>query len=87
MKREDVYKLIDGEREYQLQRHEIKMAEFPHRDQDHHVADWVLYIEYCVEEAKNRLYEFDNVNALNNVRKIAALAVACMEYHDTEPRK
>ena len=86
MKREDVYKLIDGERAYQLLRHENKNAEFPHRDEDHSVADWIVYMEYHLENAKKWVYHLDMEGALCEIRKATALGVACMEYNETEPR-
>lgn len=86
MKREEVYKLIDGEREYQLQRHEIVSAKFPHRDEDHHVADWIIYMEAQLQEAKVGVYAFAMTKALSHIRKATALGVACMEYNDTPPR-
>lgn len=87
MKRAEVYKLIDGEREYQLQRHEIVNAKFPHRDEDHHVADWIIYIEAQLADAKCCVYDFNINMALSHIRKATALGVACMEYNETPPRK
>jgi len=86
MLRADVYLLIDGERKYQLQRHEIVTAKFPHRDEDHHVADWIIYIEKQLAEAKDGVYAFDMNKALGHIRKATALGVACMEYNETPPR-
>ena len=86
MERTEVYKLIDEEREYQLQRHEFVNAEFPHRDKDHHVADWIIYMETQLEEAKKEVYSLDTNKALSHIRKVAALGVACMEYNETPSR-
>ena len=86
MKREDVYKLIDGEREYQLNRSEIMNAEKPNRDEDHHVADWIIYMEAHLEDAKKALYSFNTALALSHIRKATALGVACMENNETEER-
>ena len=87
MERKDVYKLIDGEREYQLKLHEIVNAKFPHRDKDHHVADWIIYMEWQLEDAKKGVYNFDIEKALVHIRKTTALGIACMEYNKTPPRK
>jgi len=86
MNRTDVYSLIDGEREYQLQRHEIVNAKPPHRDEDHHVADWIVYIESQLNDAKKAVYNLDNETALTHIRKATALGIACMEYNETKPR-
>ena len=84
MHRKDVYKLIDGERAYQLERHRNHPK--PHMDEDHSVADWIVYMEYQIQEAKLQIYDLDIDRALESVRKITALGVACMEYNETPPR-
>ena len=84
MKREDVYKLIDGERAYQIERH--KNHKVPHRDEDHSVADWITYIEYNVTKVKFWIYHLETEHALREIRKVTALGVACMEYNETPPR-
>ena len=84
MTRFEVYKIIDGERAYQLERH--RNHNKPHRDEGHSVADWIIYMEYQIQEAKLQIYDLDIDRALENVRKITALGVACMEYNETPPR-
>jgi len=84
MTRFEVYKLIDGERAYQLERH--RNHNRPHRDEDHSVADWIIYIECHIERAKLMIYHLETEAALEHVRKITALGVACMEYNETPPR-
>lgn len=78
MERAEVYKLIDDEREYQDKKwgHEFD-------DRAWSVGDWLIFIERYVKEGKDNL---GYVNANNAIRKIAALAVACMEHKETEPR-
>jgi hypothetical protein len=82
MDRKQVYELIDGEREYQNRKAERDIES----DKDHSVADWVIYIEWQLLQAKEALYFLDKTGALNYVRKIAGLAVACMEVNDTPAR-
>ena len=84
MKREDVYKLIDGEREYQKKRHEKHIV--PHRDEDHSIADWVIYMEEHIARAKLEIYNLTFERAMAEVRKVTALGVACMEHNETKPR-
>ena len=86
MERKDVYLLIDGERQYQQNRHEQKNATHPHRDEDHSVADWIVYIRSHVQNAEMWIYDLEKDLALGEIRKIAALCVACMEFNDTLPR-
>ena len=87
MKRSDVYKLIDCERQYQISRHEVLYAEKPHRDEDHSVADWLIYIMKQVGYAKAEIYKLNTDAALEHIRKITALGVACMEHNETKGRK
>ena len=82
MKRKDVYKLIDGERDYQ----DAKPPR-PEGDAVTPVANWILYIQQHLGRASNQIYWLDEAAALEDIRKIAALAIACMEYNDTEARK
>ena len=84
MKREDVYKLIDGERDYQ----DLRWVDGCHiSDAETPVANWVLYIREHLGRASDQIYWLDESAALEDIRKIAALAVACMEYNDTKARK
>lgn len=82
MKREQVYGLIDGERTYQ--------NGLPHHSHDQDVntsvAAWLIYIETHLAKAKDAIYFLDQPKALTEVRKLAALAVACMEHNETKPR-
>jgi len=84
MDRIEVYTLIDGERAYQERRSRIR--EFPYRDKDHSVADWLIYMEWHLEQAKSAIYGLNFPRALSEIRKITALGVACMEHNETPPR-
>ena len=86
MERIEVYKLIDGEREFQQVRHEQTLAKFPHRDEDHSIADWVIYMEDLLSVARNHIYNLRLEDAKETIRKVTALGVACMEYNETKPR-
>jgi hypothetical protein len=87
MKRSDVYKLIDVEREYQ----DAKWTpETTTSDGVHSVEEWLVYIEDYVNEAKHILSRNPKQDAdkksMENMRKIAAMAVCAMEQHETPPR-
>ena len=84
MKREDVYKLIDGEREYQDAHHQLILEQC--RDGEHSIADWTIYVEVHLMKAKYYIYDFKYGAALEEIRKIAALCVACMEHNETKSR-
>lgn len=82
MKREDVYKLIDGEREYQNSK-----PPRPKYDEDTSVGEWLIYIRHHLSKATESVYKLNERSALECVRKIAALAVACMENNETPYRQ
>lgn len=82
MNRKDVYKLIDGERDYQ----DLDVHQVGHDDSKCSVADWLIFIEKQIEEAKVAVYNLRGDIALEHIRKITALGIACMEYNDTKPR-
>lgn len=83
MTREDVYRLIDGERTYQegMPQHQDKMqqANTP-------VAAWIIYMKKQLAEAEDRIYDLDERGALAPIRKCTAVGVACMEHNDTPAR-
>ncbi len=87
MERKDVYGLIDGERAYQIERHVELFEDTPHSDENHSVGDWLIFMQEHVVQGMGSVYGLDTDDALNQVRKVAALAVACMEYNTTQPRK
>lgn len=83
MNREEVYKLIDGEREYQN-------SLWPsHEDAPQlTIGEFVLMLSEYVDRAKN---EWTNEKkpeqkTLAMVRKIAGIAVRTMEIHGAPPR-
>jgi hypothetical protein len=85
-KRNLVYAAIDGERDYQDERwgptgtHGI-----------HSITEFLVYIQDYTNEAlhveSREEDEAANVKALDIVRKITALGVACMEQHGAPARK
>ena len=83
MSRKDVYKLIDGEREYQedMPEHSDKVAQ-----NNTSIAAWLIYIERLLTNAKDRIYYLDEKGALECIRKLTAVGVACMEHNDTPVR-
>ena len=87
MERKNVYKLIDGEREYQNSRWN---PDTTLTGGVHHVTDWLVYIQDYLHEAmhivtRNADPEASD-DALEIIRKIAAMSVACMEQNETKPR-
>lgn len=80
MKREDVYKLIDGEREYQ---NGIWGTDADSKTVGSHLT---LLATYLREAQDGYTFTDGNRKALESIRKIAALTVRCMEMHETPER-
>lgn len=78
--RSEAYAAIDTERSYQ----DVKWGPL-FDDNEWSVGDWLIFIERYVDEAKNSIGN-DNA-ALDSVRKVAGLAVACMEHHGAPKRQ
>lgn len=83
MNREDVYKLIDGERDYQ-----DSLGANRTDGRQHSVGEYLVMLDTYLRRA------FDawtgnpgDSAALDEVRKIAGIAVHCMEDYDTPSRK
>lgn len=74
MNREEVYKIIDEEREYQDSRWGGKS-----HDKIHSLGDWTLFIEHYLNKLKYKLYDGPPNDAREEFRKIAALCVAVGE--------
>jgi hypothetical protein len=83
MNRTDVYKLIDGERAYQED-----LSSDRSDGVDRTVGDYITMMGYYYNEmVKQWTMNPGNEEALNVMRKIAGIAVHCMEDHGAPPRK
>lgn len=72
MKRKHVYKLIDSEREYQLD----KWGD----DRNESIGNFLTYMQVYLDRAKVALTDAQGDEAaLNVIRKVTTLGVACME--------
>lgn len=81
--RQAVYAAIDGERAYQ----DAKWGGRNH-DNVESIANFILYIERYLNQAKAALVDSTHdTAALDVIRKVAALAVVCMEVHGAPGRK
>lgn len=93
MTREEVYKLLDGERAYQNFWDEKRKTETDVKggaqllDKDKPVEAWILWMEnYLLEARTAATKSLNKEEALEFIRKVTALGVACMEYNETKPR-
>jgi hypothetical protein len=87
LNREEVYKALDSERDYQDLRWNEKTTSTKGK---HSVAEFVLFMEDYLAEARKFLSRNPEPEAselaLANVRKIAAMGVACMEQNGAPMR-
>ena len=84
--RNEVYKRIDGERDYQDFRWGVSLSEDYVPDQEKPPAEWINYIEYHISKAKDEIYHLNKDAALSEIRKVAALAVRALEIHGCPER-
>ena len=77
-RRKAVYFEIDEERNYQdsLEWHSIK------KDEEHSVADWIIFMERKLNQAKESVYQLKEKEAIRQIKKVTALGVACLEYKE-----
>lgn len=83
--REEVYAVVDGERDYQ-----DSLAATSETDGYHTVSEFILYMEDYIAEARNvasRTWGPDaTTKSLDIIRKVTALGVACMEQNGVVAR-
>lgn len=85
MERQDVFAIINEERIYQdTVRRDKEQDVVP--DHEKSVADFVLFMQHHLDLAKDAVYELNKWVALDEIRKVAGLAVAVMEAHGA-PRR
>jgi hypothetical protein len=81
--REEVYKIIDGEREYQNHLGSTRTDGLPHS-----VGDYIVMLDRYIRRAVDGWTDHaGTAYALHEIRKIAGIAVHCMEDHDTPRRE
>jgi len=78
MEREKVYSILDGERAYQNTVRKDNENE-TRQDEEKSVADFILYMEYTLNKAKEAIYTLNEEEALSLIRKATALGVATGE--------
>ncbi len=87
MKIDDVFNAIVSERVYQARKWGIRQPDETFVEPKHSVGDFLVYMQYYLDEAVNEATQkTDDFWPLESIRKIAALAVACMEQHGASPR-
>ena len=87
MERKEVYKRIDGERDYQDKTWVARRTLDGTPDEEKPVAEWINYIEFHIAKAKDKVYHLDTQAALEEIRKVTALGVRTMEIHGCPARQ
>lgn len=83
MDRQKVYKIIDGERDYQ-DRLPPSRTDYSKKT----VGDYLTMLQYYVHKAhESWVTTSGNDGALHEIRKIAAICVRCMEEHGGKERE
>ena len=86
LERTDVYKRLDGERDYQDKKWGTRRTADGTPDEKKPVAEWINYMEFHIAKAKEKVYYLDTQAALAEIRKVTALGVRAMEIHGCPPR-
>lgn len=80
MTREQVYEMIDKERDYQDEKWGGK-----EHDKNNSVGDFIIYMDVYLKKAKEQYTSATIINGpVNELRKVIALGVACFEQLDDE---
>lgn len=81
------FEALEGERLYQNEKWDPNSTE---SGGVHNVVEWIVYIEDYIDEAKRILSRHTEpqatVKALHAIRKVGAMAVACMEQNGVHTR-
>ena len=84
--RSEVYAAIDSERAYQ----DSRWVAGDNAHHSHSLCDWITYIEDYLAEAKHiasrESFPACDEKVLDIIRKVAGMAVACMEEHGAPHR-
>ena len=87
MKRKKVYKILDGERDYQDMRWNESTTD---SRGIHPPSEWLVFIQHYLTEAIHKATRFPDPKAKEEtmiiIRKIAAMGVCAMEQNGCPPR-
>jgi len=83
MNRQDIYKVLDGERNYQDNRWSpYHITDGVPADEFKSVGHFLVYMDDYMRKAKEQFTtDAGDRGALENLRKVVALGVACFERH------
>ena len=78
MEKKRVYQILDGELLYQEDKWTDANIEHGIPDDEKPVSEWINFMEYHMNKAKEAIYHLDTTEALAQVRKVTALGVRTM---------
>ena len=82
-----VFDAIDSERQYQLRRWGFRQANGEMKEAPHGVCDFLVYMDHYMTLAKGEAsMKAGNEPALEMLRKVVTLGVACFEQNGIKPR-
>ena len=87
LEKQDVYKMVDCELNYQDEQWVFRNDENGVPDEEKSVAEWINYIEHHLNQAKEHNYYLRKDAALAAIRKVTALGVRTMMIHGCPERK
>ena len=82
---EEVYRILSQERDYQDEIH--KDIPELYGDANHSVSDWIIFMERLINDAKDKIYDLDEEEAMKFVKKATAVGVAAMQHKGVKPRE
>lgn len=85
MDRKDIYEIIDEER-----KHQDSLWGGRNHDKFHEPESWIIYMEHYIAIAKKELatkhHDESIPIAMDNMRKVVALGIACLENYGCPSR-
>lgn len=84
---EDIIAALKSERDYQMRRWGVRQPDGTIQEAQHSVSDWLVYMDDYLTEAKhNATREPGSTMALESLRKVVSLGVACFMQCGIRPR-
>lgn len=86
MEKNEVYKRVDGELDYQELRWVVRRDANGTPDESKPPAEWVSYMQHHMNEANTAIYNLNDEEALAQIRKVVALGVRALCIHGCPER-
>ena len=87
MERKEIYKRLDGQRDYQDITWVARRTANGTPDEEKSISEWLTYMEHHLNKVKEAIYYLKDDEALAEIRKVTALGVRAMEIHGCPERK